>query len=88
MASLLTVKDLQVEFHTRDGVVKAVNGVTFSLERGKVLALLGNQAQGRASPCARWSGSCPRPGRAWQGRSRSKGRACMPSQRGGAKPAR
>ena len=41
MAALLTVKDLQVEFHTRDGVVRAVNGVTFSLERGKVLALLG-----------------------------------------------
>src|SRR5262245_20240020 len=35
MVALLTVKDLQVEFHTRDGVVKAVNGVTFSLERGK-----------------------------------------------------
>src|SRR5437762_5654654 len=35
MTALLTVKDLQVEFHTRDGIVKAVNGVTFSLERDR-----------------------------------------------------
>jgi peptide/nickel transport system ATP-binding protein len=48
MAALLNVKDLQVEFHTRDGVVKAVNGVTFSLERGKVLALLGESGSGKS----------------------------------------
>ena len=48
MAALLTVKGLQVEFHTRDGVVKAVNGVTFSLERGKVLALLGESGSGKS----------------------------------------
>ena len=38
---LLHVEDLQVEFRTRDGVAKAVNGVSFSLEEGQTLAILG-----------------------------------------------
>ena len=61
MASLLTVDDLHVEFLTRDGVVQAVNGVTFSLERGKVPAILGESGSGKASLCARWSDFCPKP---------------------------
>ena len=34
-APLLEVEDLQVEFHTRDGIAKAVNGVSFSRRRGR-----------------------------------------------------
>jgi peptide/nickel transport system ATP-binding protein len=48
MAPLLIVEDLSVAFHTRDGVVQAVNGVTFALERGKVLALLGESGSGKS----------------------------------------
>ena len=48
MAPLLAVKDLHVEFATRDGVVKAVNGVSFSLERGKVLTILGESGSGKS----------------------------------------
>ena len=48
MTSLLAVKDLQVEFVTRDGIVKAVNGVSFTLERGKVLTILGESGSGKS----------------------------------------
>ncbi|GAB2769297.1 ABC transporter ATP-binding protein [Nocardioides salsibiostraticola] len=47
-APLLEVKDLHVEFHTRDGVAKAINGVNFSLEEGETLAILGESGSGKS----------------------------------------
>ena len=38
---LLQVEDLQVEFRTRDGVAKAVNGVSYGVDVGETLAVLG-----------------------------------------------
>jgi peptide/nickel transport system ATP-binding protein len=48
MAPLVEVKDLYVEFVTRDGIVKAVNGITFTLEPGKVLTILGESGSGKS----------------------------------------
>src|SRR5919108_2222794 len=48
MAPLVEVKDLHVEFTTRDGTVKAVNGITFSLEAGRVLTILGESGSGKS----------------------------------------
>src|SRR5262245_5312595 len=48
MPPLLAVKDVHVEFVTRDGIVQAVNGVSFTLERGKVLAILGESGSGKS----------------------------------------
>ena len=39
--SLLEVKDLKTWFYTDAGIGKAVDGVTFSLERGKVIGIVG-----------------------------------------------
>jgi len=46
--SLLSVRDLRVEFDTRDGLVRALNGVTFELDKGLVLALLGESGSGKS----------------------------------------
>jgi oligopeptide/dipeptide ABC transporter ATP-binding protein len=45
---LLEVRDLHVEFHTRDGVAKAVNGVNYSLNAGETLAVLGESGSGKS----------------------------------------
>jgi oligopeptide transport system ATP-binding protein len=45
---LLEVRDLRVEFHTRDGVVSAVNGVSYAVDAGETLAVLGESGSGKS----------------------------------------
>ncbi|MDR6864112.1 ABC transporter ATP-binding protein [Phycicoccus sp. 3266] len=45
---LLEVEDLHVEFHTPDGVAKAINGVDFDLHEGETLAILGESGSGKS----------------------------------------
>jgi oligopeptide transport system ATP-binding protein len=44
---LLAIDDLSVEFRTEEGVVKAVEGVGYQLEKGEVLAILGESGSGK-----------------------------------------
>ena len=48
MTALLEIRDLQTSFFTSDGEVRAVNGVTFSIEAGKTMGLVGESGCGKS----------------------------------------
>ncbi|MFD9392896.1 ABC transporter ATP-binding protein [Streptomyces sp. NPDC060000] len=45
---LLEVRDLHVEFRTRDGIARAVNGVSYGVDAGETLAVLGESGSGKS----------------------------------------
>ena len=45
---LLEVKGLRTTFHTRDGIVRAVDGIDFHVDRGEIMGLVGESAAARA----------------------------------------
>lgn len=58
---LLQVKDLAVHFHTRNGIVEAVNGISFDVEAGKTFAIIGESGSGKSVACYSMLGLVPMP---------------------------
>src|SRR4030095_4002575 len=71
---LLEVSGLSTAFHTRHGVVRAVNDVSFQLERGETLGIVGESGSGKSVACLSLLGLIPRPpGRIEAGSARFEG---------------
>jgi len=58
---VLEVNNLTTRFHTRDGVVKAVEDVSFSLEKGETLGIVGESGSGKSVTCYSLLGLIPMP---------------------------
>jgi oligopeptide transport system ATP-binding protein len=71
---LLEVEDLRTYFHTRAGVVRAVDGVSFSLQEGETLGIVGESGSGKSVTCYSILGLIPQPpGRIESGAARFDG---------------
>ncbi len=46
--SILSVRDLATHFHTRDGIIRAVDGVSFDLDAGETLGIVGESGCGKS----------------------------------------
>lgn len=73
MSPVLEVTGLRTHFHTRAGVVKAVDGVSFTLERGEIMGLVGESGSGKTVTGFSLLGLVDPPGRIVEGSIRLNG---------------
>jgi ABC-type dipeptide/oligopeptide/nickel transport system ATPase component len=59
--TLIELRDLKTYFYTEDGVVKAVDGVSFSIERQKTLGVVGESGCGKSVTALSIMGLVPQP---------------------------
>jgi oligopeptide transport system ATP-binding protein len=70
MSTLLEIKQLRTTFNTREGLVQAVNGISYSLEEGEILSIVGESGSGKSVSVLSLMGLVPQPpgkvaGEAW-----------------------
>ncbi|MCC7274756.1 MAG: ABC transporter ATP-binding protein [Alphaproteobacteria bacterium] len=72
-SATLVVENLQTHFHTRAGVLKAVDGVSFAVDKGRILGLVGESGSGKSVTGFSLLGLVDPPGRIAGGRILFKG---------------
>ena len=85
---VLVVEDLRVYYDTSQGVLKAVDGVSFSLQQGKRLALVGESGSGKSTLATALMGMTTAPGRIHGGHVYLSGRDLLAMNRGDMRMAR
>ncbi|MBS1241834.1 MAG: oppD [Gemmatimonadetes bacterium] len=84
MPPVLEVRDLVTRFHTEQGVVHAVNGISYAIEAGRALAIVGESGSGKSAGVLSVMGLIPPPGVVERGQALLKGRdllALPPAER-------
>ena len=71
---LLEVEDLKVSFATEDGVVRAVDGVSFTVAAGEVVAIVGESGSGKSVTAMTLMGLTRGPNARFEGRAMFGGR--------------
>jgi len=80
--TILEVKDLETRFFTPDGVVKAVNGVSYTLDKGEIMAIVGESGCGKSVGVMSLIGLIPMPpGKVTKGQALFMGRDLLQMDR-------
>jgi len=80
--ALLEVGDLRTYFHTREGTVRAVDGVSFAIEKEETLGIVGESGSGKSVSCYSLLGLIPQPpGRIESGVATFDGRDLLSAKR-------
>jgi peptide/nickel transport system ATP-binding protein len=77
--ALLDIRDLSTSFRTEDGMVKAVQGVNFSVEKGQTLGIVGESGCGKSVTCLTIMGLNPKRNTASSGEALWKGKDLLTS---------
>jgi peptide/nickel transport system ATP-binding protein/oligopeptide transport system ATP-binding protein len=74
---LLEIDDLQVSFVTEEGIVRAVDGVSFTLDRGEVVAIVGESGSGKSVTAMTLLGLTRSPNTRYEGSARYRGQELL-----------